>query len=163
MRPGGDFNNASRGAQCRSRGAAVTKRSNLNPWKPGQSGNPAGPKPGTSPGAKLRAAIANDLPDIIAKLVQQAKAGDATAARLLIERVLPPVKAAEQPVPIAMPADGTLAERGRAVLAATAAGALAPGQAAQMLSALGALGELVKTDELAARVAALEERNGDRP
>jgi len=52
-----------------------------------------------------------------------------------------------------------LADQGRAVLGAAGLGALAPGQAAQLLASLGALAKLVETDELAARVAALEERN----
>ena len=128
------------------------------PWKPGQSGNPAGRKPGTGEVGKLRASIAKHLPEIISKLVEQAKAGDAQAARLLLERVLPPVKAAEQSAPIAMP-KGPLADQGRAVVAAAGAGTLAPGQAAQLLTGLGALAKLIETDELAARVAALENRN----
>jgi len=129
------------------------------PWKPGQSGNPAGRKPGTGEVGRLRASIAKHVPEIVAKLVEQALAGDAQAARLLIERVIPPVKAVELPAPIALPVDGSLADQGRAVLGAAGLGALAPGQAAQLLASLGALAKLVETDELAARVAALEERN----
>jgi hypothetical protein len=100
------------------------------------------------------------VPDIITKLVEQAKAGDAGAARLLLERVLPPVKATEQTVPVALPADGSLADQGRAVLAAAGAGTLAPGQASQLLQGLGALAKLIETDELAARIAALEGKDG---
>ena len=128
-------------------------------FPPGASGNPKGRPPGAGEVAKLRASIAGHVPAIVTKLVEQAKAGDAAAARLLLERVLPPVKAAEQPVPIALPTDGTLTDQGRAVIAAAGAGELAPGQAAQMLTGLGALAKLIETDELAARIAALEERN----
>ncbi len=127
-------------------------------WKPGESGNPKGRPPGVGAHAKLRAAIAEHLPDILNKLVAQAKSGDAQAARLLIERVLPPVKAVELPAPVKLP-EGTLAEQGRAVVMAAGTGALAPGQAAQLLTGLGALARLVEADELAARVAALEERH----
>ena len=129
------------------------------PWKPGQSGNPAGRKPGSGTVAKLRESIAQHIPDIVAKLVEQAKAGDAQAARLLIERVIPSIKAMELATPIALP-DGTLADQGRAVVVAVGAGVLAPGQAAQLLAGLGALAKLIETDELAARVAALETKHG---
>lgn len=129
-------------------------------WKPGESGNPSGRKPGSGEVAKLRASIAQHVPAIVTKLVAQAKAGDAAAARLLLERVLPPVKAAEQPVAIVLPTESTLTDQGRAVIVAAGAGELAPGQAAQMLSALGALATLMTTDEFAARLAALEERDG---
>ena len=54
-------------------------------WKPGQSGNPRGRKRGAGEVGKLRASIAEHVPEIIAKLVEQAKGGDAGAARLLLE------------------------------------------------------------------------------
>jgi hypothetical protein len=105
---------------------------------------------------KLRASIAAHVPAIIAKQVELAKAGDAQAARLLLERVLPPVKASELPVNIELATGGSLADQGRAVLEAAAAGTLAPGQAAQLLSGLSAIAKLIETDELAKRLAALE-------
>ena len=128
-------------------------------WKPGESGNPAGRKPGTGEVAKLRAAIAAHLPGILAQLVEAAKAGDVQAARLLLERVIPPVKAAEAPQAVALPGE-TLTDKGRAVLAAVSAGELAPGQGAALLGALGTLARVAEVDELERRIAALEEQNG---
>lgn len=124
-------------------------------WQPGRSGNPRGRPQGAGEVARLRASIGRHVPAIVEKLVEQAKSGDAAAARLLLERVLPPMKATEQPAPIDLP-EGTLTMRGHAILAAAAAGELAPGQAAQLLAGLGSLAKLVETDELAARIAALE-------
>ena len=126
-------------------------------WKPGQSGNPQGKPRGSGEVAKLRLSIAKHIPAIVKKLVERAKEGDSAAARLLLERVLPPVKAAEQAAPIDLPA-GSLTDQGRAVLAAAGTGELAPGQAAQLLAGLGSLAKLVETDELAARIAALESK-----
>ncbi len=130
-------------------------------FKPGTSGNPAGRKPGTGEVAKLRQGIAKHIPAITRKLVQQAKAGDVQAARLLFERVIPPLKAAEHASALPLP-DGTLTQQGRAVLAAAAAGEIAAGQAAQLVAALSALASLTGTDELAARIAALEARHAAR-
>lgn len=131
----------------------TTKRSSR--WQPGESGNRRGRPAGSGDIAKLRASIAQHLPEIIAKQVELAKAGDAQAARLLLERVLPPLKASEQTAPMAMPT-GTLTEQGRAVLAAIAAGELAPGQGAALLSSLGTLADLTKADELERRIQAME-------
>lgn len=135
------------------------KRTPPKPWKPGQSGNPAGRKPGTGPAAKLRAAIEKDVPAIIKTLVTSAKAGDVGAARLLLERVLPPLKAAEVPVPVAMPPAATLADQGRAVVKAASNGALSPGQAAQLLAGLGALVRVIEATEFDERLRALEDQH----
>ena len=125
-------------------------------WAAGQSGNPNGKPPGCGQLQRLRATLADDVPEILAMLGTAAKAGDMQAARLILERVLPPVKAIEQTQVLAIPAEGTLTDKGRAVLAAVSAGALAPGQGAQLLAAIGLLSRVVGIDELTARIAALE-------
>jgi hypothetical protein len=127
-------------------------------WKAGESGNPAGRKPGSGEVAKLRAAIAAKVPELLAVLADRALAGDIGAARLLLERTIAPLKASEEVVSLAMP-DGALTDQGRAVLAAVASGALAPGQGAALLASLGALAKLTEADELERRIKALEERN----
>ena len=90
-------------------------------WKPGQSGNPKGRPAGTGEVAKLRAAIADRVPELLAAMMARALDGDVGAARLLLERAIAPLKAAEQPQALSLP-DGTLTDQGRAVLAAVAAG-----------------------------------------
>lgn len=127
-------------------------------WKPGQSGNPSGRPKGTGKFEKLREDIAVHVPEIIDMLAQQAKGGDVAAARLLLERVYPAMKPVEATQPIDMP-EGTLTERGNAVLAAIGAGELAPAQGAALVAAIGALARVVEVDELAARVAALEDKH----
>ena len=112
--------------------------------------------------ARLRAAIGDNVPAIIERLTAAALAGDVGAARLLLERVIAPLKASEEAAPLALP-DGTLTEQGRAVVAAAAAGTLAPGQAAALLASLGTLAKLTEADELARRVAALEALQGAAP
>ena len=129
-------------------------------WKPGQSGNPKGRKPGSSEAGRLRAAIGQHVPEILASLTEQAKAGDVQAARLLLERTLPALRAQEPTQPLALP-DGTLTEQGRAVLAAIGAGTLAPAQGSQLLAAVAALARVAEVDELERRIAALEEVKAD--
>lgn len=125
-------------------------------WKPGESGNPTGRTPGSGEVAKLRASIAEHLPEIITRLVTQARAGDAQAARLLLERVLPPMKAIEEPVSLTLPPDAGLTAQGAAIVQAVAAGKLAPGQGAQLLTGLGAMARIKELDELEKRISLLE-------
>ena len=127
-----------------------------NQWKPGQTGNPQGRPPGQSEITRIRASLAGDVPEILAGLVTAAKGGDVQAARLILERILPPVKAIEQAVKLQLPNDGTLTAKASAVLSAAAAGELAPGQAAQLIAALGTLAKISEVDELAARITTLE-------
>ena len=138
----------------------MTKKRPPNQWQPGQTGNPKGRPPGQSEITRLRASLTGDVPDILAGLVMAAKGGDVQAARLILERVLPPVKAIEQAVELQLPDGGTLTAKASAVLSAAAAGSLAPGQAAQLIAALGTLAKISEVDELAARITALEVQRG---
>ena len=136
----------------------TTRKPPPHAWKPGQSGNAKGRRPGSGEVAKLRAAIAEHVPTIIERLTAAALQGDVSAARLLLERVCAPLKAAEEAAPLALP-DGSLSEQGRTVLGAVATGTLAPGQGAALLGAIGTLARVAEVDELTARITALEEKN----
>lgn len=137
------------------------KRPKGNPnWKPGQSGNPAGRKPGTGEVAQIRASIAARVPELLEKLMTLALEGDTGAARLLLERAIAPLKAAEPTQALSLP-DGTLTEQGRAVLASVAAGQLAPGQGAALLGAIGTLARVTEIDDLNARITKLENSRGN--
>ena len=136
----------------------ATRKPPAAAWKPGQSGNPKGRPAGTGEVAKLRAAIADRVPELLSKLMAQALEGDTAAARLLLERAIAPLKATEQPQALTLP-DGTLTDQGRAVLASVASGELAPGQGAALLGAIGTLARVAEVDELAARITFLEQQH----
>jgi hypothetical protein len=139
--------------------AAGKQRARGRPWQPGESGNPAGRPKGSSPVAALRAQIGEAVPEILKALEAKAKEGDPAASRLLLERVLPPVKADELPVQIDITGD-TLSDRAECVMKALADGEIAPSQAAQLLTALGTLAKVHEIDELERRIAALEAAKG---
>ena len=134
---------------------STSKKKPPGRWKPGESGNPKGRTPGTGEVAKIRAAIGDRVPELLAAMMTRALDGDVGAARLLLERAIAPLKAAEQPQALSLP-DGTLTDQGRAVLAAVAAGELAPGQGAALLGAIGTLARVAEVDELARRIEVLE-------
>jgi len=130
-------------------------------WKKGESGNPRGRPRGSGEIGKLRAAIGQALPDILAALIEKARTGDPQAAKLLLERTLPPVKAVE--LPEAVPLEGsTLTDQGRAVLRLLSAGELGPERAAALLSAIGQLARVAETDELTRRIEVLERGQPER-
>ncbi len=126
------------------------------PFRKGESGNPRGRPRGSGPAAKVRAAIAEDVPVIIKRLAELAKSGDVAAARVLLDRVVPALKAETLPVSIPGIDVGTLAERAQAALSAVGRGEVAPDTAATLVAAVGALARIIEVDELERRIAALE-------
>ena len=124
-------------------------------------GNRASPgrPPGRGAVAELRDKLAKDMDKIIEVLRAQALAGDPQAIRIVLDRVLPSLRPIELPATLDIP-EGNLAHQARAVVRAAAAGNIAPGQAAQLITALGGVAKIIEIDELADRVAALEERYG---
>jgi len=125
-------------------------------FKPGESGNRKGRPKGTGEAAKLRRAIADDAPDIIAAMAEAAKNGDTAAAKLLLDRIAPALKTEAQPVEFSGMKHGELPERANAVLDAAAEGRLAPDTASQLVAAVGKLARVVEIDELEKRLQALE-------
>lgn len=126
-------------------------------FQKGQSGNPAGRPKGSGLPGKLREAIEQDSEEVLAALIEQAKAGDVQAARVLLDRVCPALKSEAQAVNVQDMANGSLAERATAALDAAAAGDLAPDTAAQLVSAVGTLARVVEVDELEQRLTKLEQ------
>ncbi len=124
-------------------------------WRPGQSGNPAGRKPGTGKVDKLRALLQPHAEELVAKAVEMAKAGDTTALRLCLERLIPPMKARDEPVQVEG-LQGRLVDQGSAALRAMGEGQLTPEQTTALLQALATQARLVEVDELSRRLDALE-------
>ena len=67
------------------------------PWKQGESGNPRGrPRKSQKTMAQLRSQISEHLPDVIEVLANAARDGDVQAARILVERCVPSMRALDQ-------------------------------------------------------------------
>lgn len=130
-------------------------------WKKGQSGNPAGrPKGSLNPQTRLRKMI--DVEGLIKRLEASAAKGNTRAAELLLDRALPPLRAVAEP--IVMPGlseAATLTAKAEQIVALAGAGELSPDVATAMLAAIGQLARATEIDELARRIAALEEHHGD--
>lgn len=124
-------------------------------WVKGQSGNPGGRRPGAIgvPG-KARLAISKAVPNILNTLIRQAVDGDVSSAKLLLERVVPPLRPTDEPTqPLAI---ASLSEAPGALLGALTAGTLTVSQVSELATALANLARVSETVELEARISALE-------
>jgi hypothetical protein len=142
----------------------TTGKQRGKPFKPGQSGNPAG-KP---PGAKNRATVlAQSLFDgeaeaLTRKIIDLAKAGDMQALKVCIDRLCPPMKAQTASVQVDILQTDSMSDIANAFIKAAADGRLPPDVAAQLVSAVGTLARVVEIDELKIRLAALETAIGKK-
>lgn len=92
-------------------------------------------------GAQLRRAIRKVLPPVLQKLYQLAVAGDVQAAKLLLDRALPPL----QPVRDAVMLEGDTPEAMKAdLLAKVAGGEIAPREALAILEVLAHMPQIGK-------------------
>jgi hypothetical protein len=127
-------------------------------WKPGQSGNPAGKRP-DSRLAEFRKAIEGDVPGIIQTMAFLAQNGDVQAARLLLERAIPPLRP-EAPS-VVLPALGKaegFAAKSEAILAAVAGGEITPDVASTLLAGVAQASRVAEIDTLEKRISELERR-----
>ena len=125
-------------------------------FQKGISGNVAGRKPGNATAQKLRELIADDIPDIIAKLTEMALGGDVQAAKVLIERTIPALRPqAEQVVIETIPSDST-ATIGRVIIDSSLRGDITADAANMLLSGLASQVRIEEYTLLESRIAALE-------
>ena len=128
-------------------------------WRRGQSGNPAGKPRGTRNHASLmiEAILESGACEVTKAVIEAAKAGDTAAARLVLERLLSPVR--ERPIRLDLPAIDSMvgvAEAQQVVLAAVAAGDLTPGEGDTVAGILDARRRAIETIVLEERIALLE-------
>jgi hypothetical protein len=130
------------------------------PYKKGHSGNPSGrPKGIADKRTALRALLIPHAQALIEKTVELAKSGDTTALRLCLERILAPMRAKDEAVAIEQ-GGNTLTERAQAIVSASLTGQISPSEAATLLQALATQARVIESEELAARLAALEAKLG---
>jgi hypothetical protein len=120
----------------------------------GQSGNPQG-RP-RSESAALRQSLAEGAADVVSAVLEAAKAGDMTACRLVLDRLIAPLKPAAAPVYINLAEGQSPLAIARAVLQSAASGSLPPDLAAQLVTAAGTLARVEEIQDLRDRLSALE-------
>ncbi|MBN8283751.1 DUF5681 domain-containing protein [Zoogloea sp.] len=131
-------------------------------WKPGESGNPRG-KPKGAINKTTRLALElfeGGIKNIAEVVIKQAKDGDLTAARLVLDKLVPNARerAVELPGLPSTESPAGVADAQAAILQAVAAGDLTPGEAATLSGIVENRRKAIETQELELRIQALEDR-----
>lgn len=135
----------------------MTQRTTKGTFAPGHSGNPKGRPPDSGSARQIRARLAEDAEEVLATVLAAAKRGDMTAARIVLDRLCPPMKPTAAPVSVQLPEGAGLAGTARAFVEAAADGALPPDVAGQLVQAVAHLARVTEIDEIERRLAALED------
>ena len=138
-------------------------RGGATKFRPGQSGNPAGRPVGSRNKATLLCVdlLSGDAEAIFSTLIERAKAGDALALKLCVDRIVPIMAARDRVVGVELPdvADTSdLVAASAAVIEHAAAGRITLSEAGEFMRLLKAQRELVETADLSVRIEALETR-----
>ena len=137
------------------------------PFEKGQSGNPAGRPPGARHKATVaaEAMLDGEVEALTRKAIELALAGDTTALRLCLDRILPPRR--ERPTSFGLPRLQSAADTAAAmaaITAAVAAGEIMLGEATELARLVGAYLKAIEAHEFDQRLRALEARdNAIRP
>ncbi|MEM9627812.1 MAG: DUF5681 domain-containing protein [Pseudomonadota bacterium] len=134
-------------------------------WKPGVSGNPAGPPSGSRHRTTkaVESLLDGQAEALTQKVVQLALDGDPTALRLCLERILPPRR--ERPLETTLPPIEKSSDLPRItarLIEAVASGELAPSEGEALSKLVEAHRKIVETAELEERISRLEQRNPRR-
>jgi len=135
------------------------------PFPKGTSGNPAGKPIGTRHKATQAALtlLEGEGEALTRKAVELALAGDTTALRLCLERLIPPRK--ERHVSVELPSVSTVADLGlvtSALLEAAGQGVITPGEAQALGGLVEAHRKALELGEIERRIAALENKGGKK-
>jgi len=135
----------------------MTTRTERGTFLKGVSGNPVG-RP-RSESAALRLKLAGQGEEIANVVIKAALAGDMQAAKIILERLCPPLKPSAAPVIIRLPENPSIGDTARAIIEHAADGQIAPDVAGQLVQAVAALARVVEIDELERRLTALEAKD----
>jgi hypothetical protein len=139
--------------------ANAAKKQRGRPFKPGRSGNPAGKAKGTRHRVTVLAEqmMEDEASAVVTAVVEAAKAGDMTAARIVLDRVAPARKG--RPVKFTLPTFETavqVVDGLGAIITAVADGTLTPDEAAAVANLIEMKRKAIETVEIERRIAALE-------
>jgi hypothetical protein len=136
-----------------------TGRKQETRFQPGQSGNPAGRPPGARHKVTLaiEALLDGEAEALTRKAIDLALAGDMTALRLCMDRIVPARK--DRPVAFALPALAQAADAAKAsaaIVEAVAIGELTPSEAGDLSRVIEGFTRTLEATELEQRIERLE-------
>ncbi|AUW60201.1 hypothetical protein C1T17_09500 [Sphingobium sp. SCG-1] len=104
----------------------------------------------------------DEMRNIVAVLIGKALEGDSNSAAILMAKCLPSIKAQAEKVNFEFDATAPISDQVAAVLDGVAQGQLAPDVARLIIDSIKSLADVRATEELAARIEALEEASDAR-
>jgi hypothetical protein len=128
-------------------------------FQPGNPGRPPGSRNKTT--LALEALLDGEAEEIARKAIEMAKEGDATAMRLVLDRLIPPRR--DRPVNFALPKLETPADAVRATAAiaeAVASGELTPMEAGEMAKLVEGFTRAFEIHDIDKRLSLLENERG---
>lgn len=128
----------------------------MSKFKKGESGNPKGrPK---SENVILREKLQTLAPDVFEKLSDKIEEGDMGALKLVLDRILPPLKPTA--LPINLPNAGeSLFAKADSVFSATTNGEISADSSSQLITALSGMARIKEVTELETRITELEKQH----
>ena len=135
--------------------------STKNQWQKGVSGNPAGRKPGQrhKTTVMLEKLMEADSEAIVKAVMTAALSGDMSAARMILDRVVPPAK--DRTLYLELPETATtegVEMAQETVVRAVSNGQLRPSEGTILSNLLDSRRRAIETGELAQRIDAIEAR-----
>ena len=127
-------------------------------FKKGISGNLKGRPRLDAKVSRCRATIIKELPSIINALIMEARAGDPAAIKILIDRVMPPLKAKSETIMFDVPAGSDAATLSLAIVNKMALGEITADDANSAMNALSNQCKIYDIVELTKKVDELLER-----
>jgi len=122
----------------------------------GQSGNPRGRPPGSSPQAKLIKRMLDEADDILTTVLAKAKEGDAASAQIVLSRLLPQLKASAEKVQFELRTDVPLSEQAEAVMLGISLGQIDPETGKMLIGCLQSVSGIRAVEDLEQRIIQLE-------
>lgn len=131
-------------------------------FKPGRSGNPSGrPKGARNRASVLAQVLMEDQTEaVVQTVIDAALTGDMTACKLIVERLIPPVKERTIDADLKLPATITAANAGAVfaeIFKAVSGGRLVPGEGRTLVEMMNAYLSAHEYSELSERIDELEQ------
>lgn len=128
-------------------------------WVKGmKSPNPAGRPPGLTPQSKLVQKMLENADGILDAIIAKAMEGDSASASLILARIVPALKSQAEKIAFDFDHTAPASAQVEQILAAIADARISPDVGRQIIEAVGALAAVRATEQLEARIAALEEK-----
>ena len=136
----------------------MTEGNKNGTFKKGKSGNKAGRTAGSGVTGQLRNAILDKSPELLQMVIDKAlDEGDVSAAMALLNKVMPNLKASNEPIQFTLDSSKGLSGTGEQIVQSIADGTVPLDSGAQLLSAIAALSKMQEIDDLTKRMEILEQ------